>query len=122
MAAQVLSAITATPFEIVTTSFTPGIDLARAASNDATLPPKTGHRATTAYSIPGNRTSIPNVALPSTFDGVSRRLGEVPIKWNCFGSFNITFAGFGSLAAASARLPKLSRDPEVELITKPFSA
>ena len=75
IAVQVLSATTATPFEICTTCLTPGTAFAFGASKLATLPPNTGQRATTAYSMPGRRTSIPNVALPSTFAGVSRRLG-----------------------------------------------
>ena len=48
IAVQVLSAITATPFEIWITSFTPGIAFAFAASKLATFPPNTGQRATTA--------------------------------------------------------------------------
>src|SRR2546422_7504152 len=47
-AGQVLPATTATPLPIGTTPMTPGIALALAASNDATLPPKTGQRATAA--------------------------------------------------------------------------
>ena len=48
IALQVLSATTATPFEICTTSFTPGTAFAFAASKLFTLPPNTGQRATTA--------------------------------------------------------------------------
>ncbi len=48
IAAQVLSAITATPLEICTTVLTPGTALAFVASKLATFPPNTGHRATTA--------------------------------------------------------------------------
>ena len=48
MAFQVLSATTATPFEICTTLFTPGTALAFVASKLFTLPPNTGQRATTA--------------------------------------------------------------------------
>ena len=36
------------PLEILITSFTPGVAFALVASKLATLPPKTGHRATTA--------------------------------------------------------------------------
>src|SRR5437870_580482 len=48
IADQVLSAITATPFEICTTSLTPGTAFAFEASKLATLPPKTGQRVNTA--------------------------------------------------------------------------
>src|SRR5690242_16612430 len=82
IALQVLSAITATPFEICTTFFTPGTAMAFEPSKLATLPPNTGQRSSEAYSIPGRRTSRPNPAEPLTFSGVSRRLGEVPISLN----------------------------------------
>ena len=58
-AAHVLSATTATPSSICTTSRTPGTALARASSKLATRPPNTGQRATVAYSMPGSRTSLP---------------------------------------------------------------
>ena len=63
-AAQVLSAMTATPpsganlagigvGSIFTTLITPGTFMAAASSNDVALPSTTGGRATTAYFIPG---------------------------------------------------------------------
>ena len=105
IALQVLSAITATPFEICTTFLTPGTAIAFVASKLATLPPNTGQRSSEAYSIPGRRTSSPNPMEPLTFAGVSRRLGEVPISLNCAAVFSGTLAGAGSFAAASARAP-----------------
>ena len=48
MADQVLSASTATPFEICTTFFTPETVFVLLASKLATLPPKTGQRSSTA--------------------------------------------------------------------------
>ena len=77
IAAQVDSATTATPpadfaaafAGISNTSRTPRTALARVASKLFGLPPNTGQRAITAYSIPGTRTSRPNPALPSTFAG-----------------------------------------------------
>ena len=105
MAFQVLSATTATPDEICTTCFTPGMALVFAASKLATLPPNTGQRATTAYSMLGRRTSMPNVALPLTLSGVSRRLRGLPMMLNWLGSFSATPVGGGSLAAASASSP-----------------
>src|SRR4029078_8172255 len=47
MADQVLSAITAMPFEIWTASLTPGTSLVLVASKLATLPPNTGQRVST---------------------------------------------------------------------------
>ena len=55
--------------------------------------------------MPGTLTSMPNTAVPSTFDGVSSRRGEVPIRVNCAWSFSGTSTGIGSLAAASASAP-----------------
>src|SRR6185437_12715788 len=75
IALQVLSAITATPFEICTTFLTPGTVIAFEPSKLATLPSKTGQRSNEAYSIPGRRTSSPNPIEPLIFPGVSRRLG-----------------------------------------------
>jgi hypothetical protein len=44
---------------IVTTFSTPGTFMAASASNDTTLPPNTGGRATTAYFMPGSFASMP---------------------------------------------------------------
>ena len=105
IALQVLSAITATPFEICTTFLTPGTAFAFVASKLATLPPNTGQRSSAAYSMPGRRTSSPNPLEPLNFAGVSRRLGEVPISLNCAAVFSAMPVGAGSFAAASARDP-----------------
>jgi hypothetical protein len=78
-----------------------------AASNRFTFPPKVGHRATTAYTIPGTRTSSPNTALPSTFEGVSVRAVLLPTMRNSLGFFKGTLAksGSGSFEAASTNSP-----------------
>ena len=55
--------------------------------------------------IPGNRTSMPNWAVPFTFAGVSSRLAGVPISLKSFGSLSATCAGTGSVAAFSASAP-----------------
>ena len=75
IAAQVLLAITATPASgwnangagellISTTFTTPGTFSASAASNDVTVPPSTGERATTANSMSGSTMSSPYLARP----------------------------------------------------------
>ena len=53
-AVQKPSATTATPLPSCTTWRTPVMALARVPSNEATFPPMTGERATTATSMPGN--------------------------------------------------------------------
>jgi hypothetical protein len=58
MAAQVLSATTATPREICTTSTTPLTALAGAGSKLFTLAPNSGGWATIAISMPGSFTSM----------------------------------------------------------------
>ena len=54
-----------------TTLTTPGTFIASAASKLFSLPPITGGRAITAYSIPGSRVSMPNCDLPLTMTGPS---------------------------------------------------
>src|SRR2546427_6009945 len=78
IADQVLSATTATPEEICRMCFTPRTVFAFESSKLFTFPPKTGQRATTACWIFGRRTSMPNPALPFTFEGVSRRFVGLP--------------------------------------------
>src|SRR6266436_3510387 len=70
-AVQNESATTATPLVTWTTFFTPLMRLVAVASNDFTLPPKTGHRSIDAMSMPGTATSMPNTADPLTLSGVS---------------------------------------------------
>src|SRR5258705_2718787 len=83
MAAQELLARTTMPPEVKApsptasmeiTSRTPGTALALAASNFATLPPKTGQRAMTAYSMAGVREAMPNLAAPGALAAASKRL------------------------------------------------
>ena len=75
IAAQVLSAITATPpsganlagigvGSILTTFTTPGTFIAAASSYDTALPSTTGGRSITANSIPGTWMSCAYLALP----------------------------------------------------------
>jgi hypothetical protein len=69
------------------------------------FPPTTGLIASVAYFMPGNRTSIPNWAVPFTLEGVSSRLAGVPMSVKSLGSFKVTSVGTGSFAAFSARAP-----------------
>src|SRR5438876_10001538 len=103
IALQVLSAITATPFEIWTTFLTPGTAMAFDPSKLATLPSNTGQRSSDAYSIPGRFTSSPNPIEPFTFAGVSRRLGDVPITFNWAAVFIAEFVDDVICADDSAR-------------------
>jgi hypothetical protein len=119
-AAQVVSARTATPDGTSTTLRTPGTASALAASNPVTLPPSAGGRATTPWSIPGTRTSMPNTAAPRVFRGVSRRGTAFPMRVKSFGSLRRGFSGTGSFAAAAARSPYPMRRPEAAWITIPF--
>src|SRR5207244_361906 len=59
LARHQLSATTATPSVICTTCFTPGMDLALAASMLTGLPPMTGHGASEAYSMQGRGVDRP---------------------------------------------------------------
>src|SRR5258708_40051638 len=87
MAAQELLARTTMPPEVNApsptasmemTSRTPGTAFAFVASNLATLPPKTGQRAMTAYSMAGGRDPVPDLAAPGAFGGGPERLGSGP--------------------------------------------
>ena len=120
-AAQNFSATTVTPDGTCSTARTPGILNASAASTLTTFPPNTGGLATTAYTIPGNRTSNPNCAVPFTLEGVSSRRTGFPMSVNCFGSFSGTFAGGFNCAAASASDPYVAFLPDSAWITTPFS-
>src|SRR5271170_1032952 len=82
IALQTLSATTATAESpIFPTNPTPEIFLDSLSSKLATFPPITGHRASTAYFMPERRKSMPNSALPSTFDGTSNRGKGLPTIW-----------------------------------------
>jgi hypothetical protein len=54
------------------------MDFAGASSTDFNFPPNTGLAATTAKLIFGSLRSSPNRALPSTFDGMSKRAMGLP--------------------------------------------
>ncbi len=71
------------------------------------MPPKTGEMAIAAIFMPGTWVSMPNLALPSTFSGVSSRLAGVPISVKSLGCFSVTLsrAGTGNNAAASTSSP-----------------
>ena len=75
------------------------------ASNDFTLPPNIGGRATRAVSIPGALASIPNPALPVTLSLTSVRATLVPMIFQSLGSLSVTVAGTGMVAALSASAP-----------------
>jgi hypothetical protein len=70
-----------------------------------TLAPNTGARATTAVSSPSNCTSMPNLARPVIFSGVSSRRVRLPMSFQSLGSLSGTVFGAASLEAASANSP-----------------
>src|SRR6266852_3516139 len=115
-AAHELSASTTTPPAVNApsptgsmgnTSRTPATCLALAASNFASLPPKTGQRAITAYCIPAGRASMPNFAAPVDLAAASKRLRSWPtiVKSSGFFSGTVLRSGTGSLAASSTSSP-----------------
>ncbi|CAJ2713907.1 Uncharacterised protein [Burkholderia pseudomallei] len=104
-AAQKPFATTATPRSTCTTDTTPGTAFAALASNDFTLPPKTGGRCSSATSMPGIDTSIVNCAVPSDFARASTRGTGLPISRKSLGDFSVTCSGTGSAAAAVASEP-----------------
>jgi hypothetical protein len=110
-AAHMWSATTATASSRRTIWRTPLIAFALVSSRLANLPPTTGLAMTVAIFIPGNRTSMPNCAVPFTFAGVSSRLAGVPISVKSFGSLSLICAGTGSFAALSASAPYASLRP-----------
>jgi hypothetical protein len=69
------------------------------------LPPSIGQWRTTAWHMPGRRTSMPNTALPSILAAMSVRGAAVPIRVQSFASFTLTEPG-GVAAAAFANSPK----------------
>jgi len=101
LALQKSRATTARPVGICTTCSTPATDFASAASNDLTLPPNTGERATSAVRKPGKRTSMPNCAFPVTFSGESSRRVGLPSSFQRLRSLSVTF--FGGCCACAAR-------------------
>ena len=108
---QKWSATTTTPLAVMSTRRTPGIACAAVESTETALPPSTGLWASEAYSIPGNFTSTPNCALPSTFPGVSSRGSDLPIKRKSAFGLSLTSFGTGNRTAASASSPKLALWP-----------
>jgi len=67
--------------------------------------PNTGGRATSAISMSGRFTSMPNSAAPLTLALLSRRRVGLPISVKSFASLSLTSFGIGSFAAASASSP-----------------
>jgi hypothetical protein len=61
--------------------------------------------------MPGTFTSMPNCAVPFTFDGVSRRRVRLPTMRKALGSFSGGFSGTGMLAALAASSPKVAFRP-----------
>ena len=72
-----------------------------AGSNDTTVAPCTGGRITAALSSPGNVTSIPNTADPSTFIGASTRSRLVPMRVCSPAGFS---GGSGIACSAASRV------------------
>jgi hypothetical protein len=105
LARHQLSATTATKLSSRTTFLTPRIASAALASMRLTVPPKTGHCAIDACSIPGNITSTPKTGLPSTLSGMSRRASDRPAIFQSLASRSFTSAGGDSLAASLASCP-----------------
>ncbi len=115
IAAQVLLAMTATPpngwnatgageLLISTTFTTPGTFSASPASNDATVPPSTCGRATTANSMSGRTVSSPYLARPVVMSKLSTILiRPLPMYRNWDGSLSFTWSGFGSGSFAASR-------------------
>ena len=104
-ALQKLAATTATPLGTCTTCSTPFTAFAALASNDFTLPPKTGERAMTAVRRPGNFTSMANCAFPVIFSGESSRRVGLPMIFQSLRSLSLTLFGGFSDCAATARSP-----------------
>ena len=113
-AAQVDEAATQTPPHtwlgglagaISKTFVTPGTASAAVASNDLTFPPNAGGRATTAWSIPGRRTSRPYSAAPRAIAALSTRSCALPTMRKADGSLSRGLSGTRSAAAASASSP-----------------
>ena len=79
---------------------------ARTASRlaDLNVPPNAGQVSSTAWSMPGSLTSMPNSGLPATMAGVSTPPTDCPMIWKFAGSFSLSVAGSGagSFAAAPA--------------------
>ena len=104
-AAQVSSAITASPVGIGATSRTPGIADAAAASKERSVPPATGHRITLAKRIPGRRTSPEYTASPLTMRGPSTRRRSRPTRRNCDEPLSGGSSGTARAEAASTSSP-----------------
>ena len=64
------------------------------------VPPITGQCLIAAKTMSGNHMSMPYLALPSTFAGMSKRCWRVPMMRNLAGSVRRRSAG-GERAAAS---------------------
>src|SRR4029079_5808846 len=91
---------------------TPAILRDSVSSKLATLPPMTGHRASSAYFISGTRKSIPNIAVPLTFDGVSKRAMRLPISLYSEDFFRGGSLGTDIAAAFVASEPYVSLLPD----------
>jgi hypothetical protein len=98
IAAKVSPATTATASSSATTAMAPGgVD-----GWPATVPPSVGQCLITAYTMPGTVTSMPKIALPSHFDGMSGRGTDVPIRRSCESGVSAGFAGGVRSAAPAA--------------------
>jgi hypothetical protein len=120
-AAKVFSASTATPAGTATTSTTPLIALAAAASNDFTVAPNRSGRLISAVSRPGRLTSRAKTVRPVVLSAESTRGTRVPMRVHSFGSLRRTLAGTGRRAAASASSPKRAERPDAVCVTTPLA-
>jgi hypothetical protein len=84
--------------------------------------PSMGDSSTEAYTMPGSRTSIPYLALPSTFDATSvRPMSSRPISLNWEGFLRSDSSIFGGSAGTVANFttsPYAMRLPEFLCTTK----
>ena len=117
-----VSATTAIPRGVDTTSTTPFTAFALAASNDFNVAPNSGGWIITAVSMPGSFTSIVNCSRPVDFSRLSiRGRSALPMSFQSFGSFRGTSLGTGTAAAAPITSPKPARRPEARCVSTPFS-
>jgi hypothetical protein len=86
---------------------TPGLARAASRSADFNVPPNTGQRSYTAYSMPGSRVSMPKIGSPRTMRGLSQPPVGWPMMRKAEGSFSTSVFGSGTgiPAAAEATSP-----------------
>src|SRR5262245_31151435 len=110
-ACQYCRATTATPFEIGTTSITPGRFITDDLSKLATLPPCTGLCLIAAQTISGTVKSRPKTAAPLSFAGTSIRANGLPRSFQSPSDLGFGLAGGVTLTASSATSPDFTHRP-----------